>query len=135
MKNQFSIMKPYRDALVSKIKVLSPIEQLQLWNVYADNVLEERIYSMDELDEFFSGFTASELVECLDSNFNLAHDYFQMDGLGFYRSFDWYGLSDAQMSDIAFELLTADKHESEYYPYLIFRPIKSEYEHEMSDRF
>lgn len=134
MRNQFAILKPYLEELIERIKGKSYDIQLQLWNAYADSVAESPIYSMDDLNDYFYGFSASDLIECLDSDFSLAHDYFQMDGWGFYKSFDWKGLDDCQVHDIAVEILTADKHEKEYYPFVFFRDLKNDYEQDMEFR-
>lgn len=64
-------------------------ELVGLWNEYCENnnYWDDRIFSMDELDDLFCGCGAIELIDKLSSNFSTSDDYFK-DTIYGLESFD-----------------------------------------------
>ena len=57
--------------------------QIEIYNTYCDVCnLEERLWSMDELDELLAGMKPTEVISMLGENFNLNHDWFYTDAYG-----------------------------------------------------
>lgn len=56
---------------------LEDCKKVQLWNDLCDeNGNEEKLYSMDDVDELLAGRTPSELLVLAENNFSLMDDYF-----------------------------------------------------------
>ena len=62
---------------------LNDAEKIQLWNDLCDDYdYEERLYNMDDLDDFLGEMKPSELLTMVDDDFSYNDDYFYFDGGG-----------------------------------------------------
>ena len=73
------------------IESLNDDELVSLHNEYCDkcNYTDDRIYSMYEFDELFTGCSPLEIVDKIESNFNSNHNYFKFNGYGYAESIDY----------------------------------------------
>jgi hypothetical protein len=58
------------------------IEELHRW----DGFLEEALYSMDELDDFYYNTPATSLIQDLNGDFDINDDYFFFDCYGLHST-------------------------------------------------
>ena len=80
-------------------------EDLDSYDGFLD---DDRLYSMDEFDEYLEGYKPSDIVRMVDSDFNYDDNYFYDDGCGHICSTDekeYY--NDVDYSDV-FEKLIND---------------------------
>lgn len=61
---------------------IAVIEELHRW----DGFLEEALYSMDELDDFYYNTPATQLIKDLNDDFNINDDYFFFDCYGIHST-------------------------------------------------
>lgn len=96
-------MDTRRDAIREYIKNLRDYEQVNLWNDYceAQNYDDDRIWGMDEFDDWFYGRSPLEIVRRLDSSFNPNHAWFYFDGYGDVCSTNYPENEIIQQDDIA----------------------------------
>lgn len=90
------------DQVMNVLKNLDDSELVYVWNEYCDrvNCFDDRIYSMDELDEIFSGQDVTYILNRAffghdqwsdDSAFNPNREYFTFNGYGNLISMDCIG--------------------------------------------
>ena len=79
------------DKLDESIRNLSTEQKIQLQNAYCDvhDCEENKIMPMSEIEEFFEGCTAMQIIKCCGYSFYDGHDYFYFDG-GYIRSMSKY---------------------------------------------
>lgn len=67
-----------------------------VWNEYCDNnaYYDDRIEYMDYLDDCFCGMRATEILECLDRDFDVRDDYFRNTIYGIESFSDPYDVVD-----------------------------------------
>lgn len=106
-------MKKIIDAIMNALKSMEDDELVSVWNEYCDaaNYFDDKIYSMDELDELYQGSEPSELLRRAfyghdqfgdDSEFNPNRDYFTFNGYGNLISIEsvgWNGYANRFMFD------------------------------------
>lgn len=61
---------------------IAVIEELHRWNGF----LDEALYSMDELDDFYYNTPATKLIQDLNDDFNINDDYFFFDCYGIHST-------------------------------------------------
>lgn len=95
-------METRRDAIREYIKNLRDYEQVNLWNDYCEaQNYDDRIWYMDEFDDWFYGRSPLEIVRSLDSSFNPNHAWFYFDGYGDVCSTNYPETDVIQQDDIA----------------------------------
>ena len=88
--------------IMEVLKGMEDGELISVWNEYCDNcnMFDDRIYYMEELDEFFSGQDATYILNRAfyghdqwgdNSKFNPNRNYFTFNGYGNLISLDWIG--------------------------------------------
>lgn len=67
-----------KDAIIEALEGLSYGEAVSVWNNYTEEMryYDDRIFYMSELDELYSSFKPSELLDMVGHNFNVSHNYF-----------------------------------------------------------
>lgn len=83
-------MKKY-EAIKEFIEELNSDDIVYLWNEYCDkvNYYDDRIYYMYEFDDLFYGKTPLDILDSVSSDFSSNDDYFQFNGYGYAKSFDY----------------------------------------------
>lgn len=101
------------DQVLTVLKDMDGSDLVNVWNEYCDrvNCFDDRIYSMDELDEIFCGQDATYILNRAffghdqwsdDSAFNPNREYFTFNGYGNLISIDcigWNEYADKFMCD------------------------------------
>lgn len=75
-KEAFEILKEDDDLFIAII------EELCSWNGF----IEEQLYSMSDLDEFYYGSPATKLIQDINDDFNIVDDYFYFDCYGLHST-------------------------------------------------
>ena len=90
------------DKIMDVLKNMDDCELVSVWNEYCDkvNCFDDRIYSMDELDEIMNGQDAQYILNRAffghdqwseESSFNPNRDWFTFNGYGNFISMDAIG--------------------------------------------
>ena len=85
-----------REALQNIIDMLDESDIISMWNERCDNTCydDEYIYSMGDFDELMNGKSPSDIVDALDSNFDLGDDYIRFTIWGVESFSDIYDIVD-----------------------------------------
>lgn len=80
-----------KDKLFEAIKNLSNDDKVKLHNYFNGYIVNSKVWSMEQLDEYFEGCTPHDIVDCITTaggNFNIDDPYFYED--------EYYGLVSIQ---------------------------------------